>query len=772
MDDNVLQGYDLSPQQRHLWLVQRGDHSAPYHAQSAILIEGKLHVAVSSALQQIVERHEILRTTIHDAPGRAIPLQIVNKSSILSIQTHNISGLGQQEQANRIAALFHEMSQQDFDLAHVPLLRLALVTLSPERQLLLVSLPAMCADRASLKNLVHEISCSYAACLHRREIADKPLQYVDFSGWQNELLASADANVERASWREHVDSLDVKLFFEHQQSEMSRFQPRTFSFVIHSDLIAQIETLARKYRTSTSTFLLACWYVLIWRLAEQPDIVIGTYCDCRAYEELEKAFGLFATYLPLYCQLADHIPFHEALELIDASLQGIYEDHEHFSWKQIERSVDHVEDAPFFSICFDFDDEIVKFSAEDISFSLYKQYTCIDRYNIKLSCVIEHGALVAEFHYDSSIFASDAIERLAERFRALLASAVATPEAAIAALAIIGDAERRQLLVEFNDTQADAPRSAGIHHLFEEQATRAPDAVALVADQRPTTNDQRPAPTAPSLQPPASSLQHLTYRELNARANQLAHYLHRCGVGPEVLVAVCVERSAALVIALLGVLKAGGAYVPLDPAYPKERLAFMLADAQVSVLITATDQRPTTKDEGRKTKDEAPVSPCHLVTLSPCHGTVIDLSADWPAIARQPAQPPPSAVAADNLAYVIYTSGSTGVPKGVLGTHGGAQSFRLDVGDLSLHRWRGLLPEDRLELYRLGLGGVRAIAAGCPAGGAARRPARRSRAVHPYSGRATHYADRAGARAPAQPAGDRPGPPALPAGAGLLGQQR
>ncbi|NEQ24566.1 MAG: amino acid adenylation domain-containing protein, partial [Microcoleus sp. SIO2G3] len=255
-----------------------------------------------------------------------------------------------------------------------------------------------------------------------------------------------------------------------------------------------------------------------------------------------------------------------------------------------------------------------------------KQYVCCDRFKLKLSCVRRDKALLAEFHYDSNLFKPKDIERWAGHFQALLESVIANPDAAIGELEILNLSDRQQLLVEFNNTHVDYPKDRCIHHLFEEQAARTPENIALVYED-----------------------QQLTYAQLNTRANQLAHYLQALGVGSETVVALCLERSLDMFVGLLGILKAGGAYLPLDPLFPAERLAFMLQDAQVSFVIShsslVTDGKHLTEDKEQR--------------------KVICLDTGWEAIAKQPECNPTSNVQPENLVYVIYTSGSTGKPKGV-----------------------------------------------------------------------------------------------------------
>jgi amino acid adenylation domain-containing protein/non-ribosomal peptide synthase protein (TIGR01720 family) len=282
-------------------------------------------------------------------------------------------------------------------------------------------------------------------------------------------------------------------------------------------------------------------------------------------------------------------------------------------------------DSSFFPVCFDFDEQPTAYSTADLSFSIYKQYVCIDRFKVKLSCIRWDDALIAEFHYDANLFQVEDIWRLAEQFQTLLESVINQPEAAIGELEILSANEQHQLLIEFNNTQTEYSKHQCIHQLFEDWAAKTPEQIAVVFED-----------------------QQLTYAQLNTRANQLAHHLQALGVGCETIVALCIDRSLDMVVGLLGILKAGGAYLPLDPILPNERLAFMVKDAGASVILTQQ----------------------HLAQrLSKPSTSVVCLDTNWEEIARQPEENPPTEVTPENLVYVIYTSGSTGKPKGVAIAH-------------------------------------------------------------------------------------------------------
>ncbi|GAB1541392.1 hypothetical protein NUACC21_40630 [Scytonema sp. NUACC21] len=630
MQKEIVEGYRLSPQQKHLWWLQQTERNQTYRAQCAIKIEGNLNTTnLKMALQDVVNRHEILRTKFHCLPEMILPSQVIADSAILSLQYQNLKGINPQEQNAKMETLFDEISNQRFDLRQTPLLHITLVELSLSHYLLFLSLPAICADTATLNNLVREISHSYAAYLYGKPLSDEPIQYADVSEIFNELIESKETELGKEYWRQQDISAisNFKFPFERQPAEKQKFTPKFITRTINPELALNIEATARTYNTSTSTLFLACWQILIQRITGQLDVIVGIACDGRTYEGLEEALGLFAKYLPLHCHLAENIRFNEMLKQVDESLGKLSEWQEYFTWEQNVESVSSGIELSFFPISFEFEERDAKYSVDDVSFSISKQYTCIDRFKVKLCCVRWDESLNYEFHYDANVFAVEDIQRLAGQFETLLASVVKNPSFAIASFDILSSREREQLLIEFNNTKTAAPQYQCIHHWFESQCECTPDAVAVVFDRV-----------------------QLTYCELNNRANQLAHYLRSLGVKPEVLVGICVERSLDMVIGLLGILKAGGAYVPLDPTYPLERLAFMLENSQPSVLLTQQ----------------------YLIETLPTHkAKVVCIDSNWFAIAQKSIKNPESNITSDNLAYVIYTSGSTGRPKGAMNTHKG-----------------------------------------------------------------------------------------------------
>jgi amino acid adenylation domain-containing protein len=642
MTTAMMQGFRLSLQQERLWELQQAvpqGEPHPYWVLGQISITGSIQLdTLAKAIHTLVQRHEILRTTFVSPPGMTLPMQTISEKISFSHQTQSLSHLGPQVQETELEALWQQwIDPSGQDLQDLPWQSL-LITLSPTHQVLLVRLSALHADAVTLNQLVSEIGHCYQATLVGESIADEPLQYADFAEWQQTLLETEETAIGKAYWRkqDYTGLQNGKLPFEYSLVKQTGFVPQHITSTFTAAQTTELTATAQAYGIATSTILLACWHILLWRWTGEPRTVIGAACPGRKYAELETVCGNLTKYLPLAHSLSAHQPFSVVLKEMDASLQQMNQWQDCFTWDCV--AWNQVSDfgskaiAPpsplsaqqhYWPTGYDYHQLPVPSCHGDVSFSLRRQSTCLERFNLKLACIEQEQALTAEFHYDASLFSARAIQEIAAQFRQLVDSAIHRPEIPIYELDLLHN--RHQILVEFNQTQATYPKEVCIHHLISAQAERFPTGIAVsCADQQ------------------------LTYQELEHCSNQLAHHLQELGVGPEVLVGLCVERSHLMIIGILGILKAGGAYVPLDPTYPKPRLAFLLQDAQVSLLLTQK----------------------HLVSQLPAQDTqVLCLDTDWDAISNHSPDAVTNAVVPDNLAYIIYTSGSTGQPKGVQITH-------------------------------------------------------------------------------------------------------
>ncbi|HJP91753.1 MAG TPA: amino acid adenylation domain-containing protein [Pyrinomonadaceae bacterium] len=616
MKNQVIEGFQLSPQQKHLWSLCGRDGATIYRSQCVVRIEGPLNKRIlRQAIDDVVRRHEILRTSFRSLPGMDVPLQVINPTPAVTIIELDLQEIDASRQSAELDALLEKATSRIADCEQKKLFHVDLICLSPERHVLQITLPALCADAVGLDRLVGSIAQAYAALMNEDEQTEEPVQYADLSEWQNELLESEDTRAGREFWRRQDFSAlrDLALPTEKQPAPDRVFDPQCFSVVVDSEKVA---ALAKRQEVAMSLVLLTCWQVLLWRLAGESDTMICAAFDGRKFSELDQALGLFAKYLPITSRLERHFTFSEALEQIAACVRDVSQWQECFTWGELEKTS---------TFSFDFSVLPAAFTCADLSFVIETRCSYIDSFQVRLSCIQDDRSLSLQFHYDASLYDENDVRRLAGQYLRLLESTIATPESKITELEILNDVERRQLLLDFNDTKEFYPLDKCLHQLFEEQAALTPDNVAVIFDG-----------------------ERLSYAELNKHANQLAHHLQRLGIGPDDLVGIYVERSLEMIVGMLGILKAGAAYVPLDPTYPRARLEQMLHDAGVSMLLT---QLPL------------------LETLPQHQAHVICLDVASEALATESDDDLQTSVSPANLAYVIYTSGSTGRPKGVMIPH-------------------------------------------------------------------------------------------------------
>jgi len=626
MQEEKIQTLRLSPQQRRLWLLKQ-DGSA-FCAQSAIGLEGRLDVsALKNALRNTIARHEILRTTIRLLSGVKVPFQVVIGDldpgwRVLDWRAHSL-----QEQQKSFNELFEEELCGSFDLEHGPIVRASLIELGAQRHLLLLSLSALHADGRSLSILLQELSRAYAAWVQCSGPTDEPVQFAQFSEWQHELLRDEGAEEGQAYWskQDFQTPLQTALPFEEKPAARVAFRPQVHAARLKPELWHEARDLALRSDTSVANVMFAAWQALLWQLVGKDNLVIGQVADGRKYTELENALGPFAKLLPIPSLLTNDRSFKEALNQLKISIREAQSWQEYFIWEPRATPEPDSAEPDFFPFAFEFEWRSEPQLAAGVEFSVHQQRSYPDRFKLKAHAIQLDEALALELHYDPSYYTAVMVARLAGYFETLLSSALKNPEALLSELETLGAADRRELLEIFNCTDAPYPQDECIHHLLEEQAARHPKSVAVSFAGR-----------------------RLTYEQLNESSNQLAHYLRALGVGPDVAVGICVERSIQMIVGILGILKAGGAYVPLDPTYPEDRISYILEDTQSPVLLT---QRHLAENHaGRQAR-------------------VICLDSDWEHISRESGENPSAGAGSDNLAYIIYTSGSTGKPKGVLISH-------------------------------------------------------------------------------------------------------
>lgn len=627
MHGKSIEGFRLSPQQKRIWLLF--NNSPASKAFCAISFEGNLKAgALKEALQNVIERHEILRTVFYRPLEIDLPIQVITNESATAFSEIDLTNHAPRDQDLHLDSLVERASQDALDLEHGPIVRATLIKLTPQRHVLLLTLPSICGDGRTLNNLAAQLFQSYAACIEGRVLEDEPFQYVQFSEWQNELLQDEEAEAGADYWRNQKTEAAVTIALAYQRKPIERqeYGPKSFRIAIDPELVAQITAFCEKEGTRVDDLLLACWHTILWRLAREQDVVIGRLCESRKYEPLQSALGLFARYVPIAVRFDETLRFQDVLRKVSESVRQAYSWEEYFDWEQVIETRGKQDEHPYFSVGFSFEERLTTHHpVADLICSIRQQSSCIEKFNLQLVCASMGGALTAEFYFDPVFYRIETIKRVACYFETLLTSAISNPSIQVSDLEILSEAAKNEVLYEWNESKKEHPPDLFIHQLFQSQAVLSPDL-------------------------PAASFLHdyLSYKQLNSRANQLAHFLAALGAAPDQLVAVCLHRSLDLLVALLAINKTGAAYLPLDPSYPSQRLAFILDDAQAPIIVTVTD----------------------LVQLLPPSGArVLCLDSHNEEIAAQSTLNLAPRLLPDNVAYVLYTSGSTGKPKGVMITH-------------------------------------------------------------------------------------------------------
>ena len=620
--------------QQRLWFLDQLEPESPlYNIPQAFRMSGALNLAaLRQTFEAIVARHEALRTTFSAIEG--IPMQCIAEKESISLPVVDLTGLPKADREGEITRLVAEESRRPFDLARGPLLRVTLLRLGDEEHILLLTMHHIVSDGWSMGILVQEMASLYEAFSHRTipSLPALPIQYADFAEWQREWLQGEVLETQTSYWKKQLGG---NLPFaavpaDHPRPMIQTYRGKRKAFAVSKSLHEALKALSQREGVTLFMTLLAAFQALLHRYTGQDDIIVGSPIANRNRLEIEGLIGFFVNTLVLRTDLSGNPTFRELLVRVREVALGAYV-HQDLPFEKLVEELHVPRDLsynPLFQVMFILQNAPLEpLQLSGLTLSPLVVDTDTAKFDVTLELAEGPGGLTSSIEYNTDLFDSDTIERMAGHFQTLLEGIVANPDARVSELPLLTEAERHQLLVDWNKTETDYPRDKCIHELFEAQVERTPDANALVFEGK-----------------------QLTYGELNRRANQLAHYLRKLGVGPEVLVGICMERSLEMVVGLLGILKAGGAYVPLDPAYPKERLAFMMEETGISVLLT---QRRMT-----------PVIPA-------CTLRMLCLDSDWDAVAGEDGENMPAWSRAETLAYVVYTSGSTGTPKGVEVIHRG-----------------------------------------------------------------------------------------------------
>ena len=621
----------LSSGQQRLWfLAQLEPESSAYVIPAAVRIQGPLQPGLlQQALGKIVARHEILRTVFRDEEGdprQVILKEIVVPFSVVDLQCHSLA-----DQEIKLEECICCEMNKPFYLSEGALLRAVLVQLGEQEHVLFLAAHHIVADGWSIPILVRELSAFYVAYRNgmSADLPALPVQYGDYAVWQKSWNESEGRVRQLAYWeRQLADLAPLGLPTDHPRNGQSAARGATATFAISSPLASRLKLLGVEEEATLFMVVLAAFKILLSRYCNQNQIAVGTPVANRERREIHELIGFFVNTLVLYTQANPSASFRELLRQAKKTVLDAMDNQE----LPFEQLVDHLQPErtanrnPLFQVMFILENTPPsEMQLGDITLRPLEVKGQTAKFDLTLNLMPEEDGLQGRLNYNCELFEPATIDRMIAHYQQLLKGIAAQPDQAVAELPMLTAAEREQVLVEWNRTAVKYPQ-ATIVELFEQQVERTPEAVAVeYADQQ------------------------LAYGELNCKANQLAHYLQKLGVGPEVQVGICVERSLDLVVSVLGVLKAGAAYLPLDFRYPKERLQFITEDAQVSVLISQ-----------RALANQFSQNPARLIVLE-------DVREEIEQCSREKVK---SEVRAENLAYLIYTSGSTGKPKGVMVTHG------------------------------------------------------------------------------------------------------
>ncbi|HEX8318268.1 amino acid adenylation domain-containing protein [Longimicrobium sp.] len=620
----------LSFSQRRLWFLDRMEPgNAFYNLPNAVRLRGALHqAALEQALGEIVRRHEALRTVFAEADGE--PVQAVAPFGGFILPVEDLSGLGDADREAAARRRVGEEAARPFDLATGPLFRAGLLRLGPEEHVLLVSMHHIVSDGWSMGVLLRELSALYAAYREGRAspLPELAVQYADYAVWQHEQLDGGVLNPQLAYWKERLAGAPelLELPADHPRPAVQTYRGATVPVELSAELTERLQALGRGEGATLYMTLLGAFQVLLSRYSGSTDVVVGSSIAGRTRKEVEELIGFFVNSLVLRTDLSGDPGFRETLRRVREVTLGAFANQEVPFEKlvaelQPERSLSH---SPLFQVNF----ELQKAGGgqgsalQGLSVGAVEADHVSAQFDLSLELVATPQGLRGGLIYSTDLFDRGTIERMIGHLARVLEQVAADPDARLSRLALAGPEERARVVVEWNRTEAEYPRNACIHQLFEAQAERTPDAAAL-----------------------AWGTEALTYRELDARANRLAHHLAALGAGPESRVGLRLERSVENVVATLAVLKAGGCCVPVDTSYPAERMELMLADSGVRVLLSDGE----------------------LAAPTGLHVVRLDQLAE--GLAAGPDHPPSTNASAENLAYVFYTSGSTGRPKGVMMAH-------------------------------------------------------------------------------------------------------
>ncbi|MDF5726915.1 MAG: amino acid adenylation domain-containing protein [Rhizonema sp. PD38] len=636
------QSLPLSFAQQRLWFLdQLEGENCVYNVPFFWEISGFINIAaLKQAIREIVQRHEVLRTSF--AVVDVEPIQVIHPYPQLTIQVIDWRQLTPEKQLSKAQQLAIEELQQPFDLSTPSLLRVKLLQLADQSHLLLLVIHHIVCDGWSMDIFRRELFTLYTAFCTKKAspLPELSLQYADFAYWQRQWLQGEVLQTQLNYWQKQLAEVPplLELFTDKPRPSVQSFRGRSIFLQLNQDLTQKLKRLSQESGTTLFMTLLAAFTLLLSRYSGQEDIVVGSVIANRNRREIEPLIGFFVNTLGLRTNLQGNPTFLELLNRVKQVTLDAY-DHQDLPFEKlvdelgVERSLSH---HPLFQVAFGLQNETQeKQEIPGLTLTPFKWENTTTLFDLSLIFRETPQGFTGEWEYATDLFEAKTIQRMAGHFEVLLKRIVDNPNQPINTLPLHTEDECQQLQI-WNQTQTDYPLNQTLVDLFEAQVAKNPDNIALVFES-----------------------QHLTYQQLNQKANQLAHYLiQNHQIQPNTLIGICIERSLEMIIGVLGILKAGAAYVPIDPNYPQERIQWILQDSGTSLLLTQsflTETLPLTQ------------------LKHPCQVICIDQTDFCFALTNNPSlQSTP-----DNLAYVIYTSGSTGRPKGVMIEHRGVTNLAL-----------------------------------------------------------------------------------------------
>ena len=640
----------LSFAQQRLWFLQEMQPGSPaYNIPFAIEIEGSLDFdAFKTSLNAIVSRHEVLRTNFVSVNGE--PCQQISESKAVAIDEIDLRSQANGIEQVRAAAI--SSAKEPFDLRNDLLLRVAVYRVENTRWVVLFTIHHVVSDAWSTEILLRELDRHYRAALLGKsaELPALPVQYADFSIWQREWLKGEVLTEQLGYWQQQLQGElpTLQLPTDYPRKRVQTFAGAVEHFSISADTTSKLTRLTQEYSASLFMTLMAAFNLFLRRYSGQQDLLVGTPIANRHRREVEGMIGLFVNTLAIRTKLRPRETFTDVLKRVRQTTLDAYQ-HQDLPFEKLVEALQPDRDmslSPLFQVRF----RLENAPPEEVNLPGIKLRRLPQEWvSAKLDLAVDMyetpKGLVGGFEYNKDLFAPETVRRMVEHFVTLLDSIANRPNGRVGDLSVMGADETHRNLLEWNRREKAFAENACYHELFEAQVERTPDSVAVIFDPATAEADRI----------------ELSYKDLNRRANQLARHLVTAGVGPEDIVAICIDRSVEMTVALLAVLKSGGAYVPLDPNYPKSRLAFLLGDSNAKILLTTSDISIGDEDYDRQRNGG-----CERIDIDS-----IDLDG-------YSATNLPSRASSDNLAYLIYTSGSSGTPKAVLVPHRGLVNLTED----------------------------------------------------------------------------------------------